>query len=59
MDLYNKLKIENEEHKKKISILADRIDKNQELLNILAARNRESGNLEIGVPVLGNCLFCA
>ena len=31
MDLYNKLKIENEELKKKISILADRIDKNQEL----------------------------
>ena len=31
MDLYNELKIENEELKKKISILADRIDKNQEL----------------------------
>lgn len=30
-----------------------------EELNILAARNRESGNLEIGVPVLGNRLFCA
>ena len=29
------------------------------LMNILAARNRESGNLEIGVPVLGNHLFCA
>ena len=29
------------------------------ILNILAARNRESGNLEIGVPVLGNRLFCA
>ena len=29
------------------------------LVNILAARNRESGNLEIGVPVLGNRLFCA
>ena len=28
-------------------------------LNILATRNRESGNLEIGVPVLGNRLFCA
>lgn len=28
-------------------------------LNILAARNRESGNLEIRVPVLGNRLFCA
>ena len=28
-------------------------------MNILAARNRESGNLEIGVPVLGNRLFCA
>lgn len=28
-------------------------------LNILAARNRESGNLEIRVPVLGNHLFCA
>ena len=28
-------------------------------LKILAARNRESGNLEIGVPVLGNRLFCA
>ena len=28
-------------------------------LNILAARNRKSGNLEIGVPVLGNRLFCA
>ena len=28
-------------------------------VNILAARNRESGNLEIGVPVLGNRLFCA
>ena len=28
------------------------------LVNILAARNRESGNLEIGVPVLGNRLFC-
>ena len=30
-----------------------------QFLNILAARNRESGNLEIGVPVLGNRLFCA
>ena len=29
------------------------------ILNILATRNRESGNLEIGVPVLGNRLFCA
>ena len=29
------------------------------VLNILAARNRESGNLEIGVPVLGNRLICA
>lgn len=28
-------------------------------LNILVARNRKSGNLEIGVPVLGNRLFCA
>lgn len=28
-------------------------------VNILAARNRESGNLEIGVPILGNRLFCA
>lgn len=28
-------------------------------LNILAARNRKSGNLEIRVPVLGNRLFCA
>lgn len=27
------------------------------IMNILAARNRESGNLEIGVPVLGNRLF--
>ena len=29
------------------------------MLNILATRNRESRNLEIGVPVLGNRLFCA
>ena len=28
-------------------------------VNILATRNHESGNLEIGVPVLGNRLFCA
>ncbi len=28
-------------------------------LNILAVRNRKSGNLEIRVPVLGNHLFCA
>lgn len=28
-------------------------------VNILATRNRKSGNLEIGVPVLGNRLFCA
>lgn len=28
-------------------------------VNILVARNRKSGNLEIGVPVLGNRLFCA
>ena len=28
-------------------------------MNILVARNRESGHLEIGVPVLGNRLFCA
>ena len=28
-------------------------------VNILATRNHESGNLEIGVPVLGNHLFCA
>lgn len=28
-------------------------------VNILAARNRESENLEIRVPVLGNHLFCA
>ena len=28
-------------------------------LNILVARNHESGNLEIGVPLLGNRLFCA
>ena len=28
-------------------------------VNILATRNPESGNLEIGVPVLGNRLFCA
>ena len=28
-------------------------------MNILVARNRKSGNLEIGVPVLGNRLFCA
>ena len=26
-------------------------------MNILAAQNRKSGNLEIGVPVLGNHLF--
>ena len=26
-------------------------------VNILVARNRKSGNLEIGVPVLGNRLF--
>ena len=29
------------------------------LMNILVARNHESGNLEIGVPLLGNRLFCA
>ena len=29
------------------------------LVNILVARNHESGNLEIGVPLLGNRLFCA
>ena len=29
------------------------------MMNILVARNRKSGNLEIGVPVLGNRLFCA
>ena len=29
------------------------------MLNILVARNHESGNLEIGVPVLRNRLFCA
>lgn len=29
------------------------------IMNILAARNRESENLEIRVPVLGNHLFCA
>ena len=28
-------------------------------MNILEAGDRESGNLEIGVPVLGNQLFCA
>ena len=28
-------------------------------VNILVSRNRKSGNLEIGVPVLGNRLFCA
>ena len=28
-----------------------------EELNVLAVRNRKSGNLEIGVPVLGNRLF--
>ena len=28
-------------------------------VNILATRNRKSGNLEIGVPVLGNRLFYA
>lgn len=28
-------------------------------VNILVIRNRESGNLEIGVPLLGNRLFCA
>ena len=28
-------------------------------LNILVDRNRKSGNLEIGVPILGNRLFCA
>lgn len=28
-------------------------------VNILVARNLKSGNLEIGVPVLGNRLFCA
>ena len=28
-------------------------------VNILVARNRKSGNLEIGVPVLGNPFFCA
>ena len=28
-------------------------------MNILVARNHESGNLEIGVPLLGNRLFCA
>ena len=32
---------------------------NLNFMNILAARNRKSGNLEIGVPVLGNRLFCA
>ena len=26
-------------------------------MNILAAQNRKSGNLEIGVPVLGNHVF--
>ena len=30
-----------------------------ESVNILVARNHESGNLEIGVPLLGNRLFCA
>ena len=28
-------------------------------MNIPVARNHESGNLEIGVPLLGNRLFCA
>ena len=28
-------------------------------VNILATRNHKSGNLEIGVPVLRNRLFCA
>ena len=28
-------------------------------LNILVDRNRKSGNVEIGVPILGNRLFCA
>ena len=28
-------------------------------MNILVDRNRKSGNLEIGVPILGNRLFCA
>lgn len=28
-------------------------------VNILVDRNRKSGNLEIGVPILGNRLFCA
>ena len=47
-----------------ISFVAERICVNlsmdyAQLLNILVARNRKSGNLEIGVPVLGNRLFCA
>ena len=32
---------------------------NKAKLNIFVGRNRKSGNLEIGVPVLGNRLFCA
>ena len=35
------------------------ITKNYGILNILAARNHKSGNLEISVLVLGNRLFCA
>ena len=31
----------------------------EDALNILVDRNRKSGNLEIGVPILGNRLFCA
>ena len=37
----------------------DKITNKIILLNILAARNRKFGNLEIRVPVLGNRLFCA
>ncbi len=40
-------------------IISNRTIDFQYILNILVARNRQSGNLEIGVPVLGNRLFCA
>ena len=50
--------------KQKVQEITDKLEEGlKELfeseMNILAARNRKSGNLEIGVPALGNRLFCA